>query len=163
MERPSDTESARQTARAREFFVLPAFPSRRNDVSIASLVPPVPSRSREFAMLMSLLLAASAASAPPQQARGASTASEPIVVEGRPTKETANDYVDKLLPAMGTEAQFGRFEDPLCPKTIGLSDDLATQVADRIRQVAKATNLQVAAGNCTPNLLIIAAADKKAM
>ena len=111
--------------------------------------------------LLGLLFAVSSTAAQPQHP--GSSAADTIVVEGRRTKETANEYIDKLLPALGTEAQFGRFEDPLCPKAIGLTDDLAAQVADRVRQVARAANIRVAAGSCTPNLLIIAAADKKAM
>jgi DNA-binding ferritin-like protein (Dps family) len=113
--------------------------------------------------LLGLLFAVSSTAAQPQQSHPGSSAADTIVVEGRRTKETANEYIDKLLPALGTEAQFGRFEDPLCPKAIGLTDDLAAQVADRVRQVARAANIRVAAGSCTPNLLIIAAADKKAM
>ena len=62
--------------------------------------------------LLGLLISASSALAPPQQAQSTSGASQPIVVEGRPTKETANEYVDKLLPAAGNDAQFGRFESP---------------------------------------------------
>jgi hypothetical protein len=113
--------------------------------------------------LLGLLFAVSSTAAQPQQSHPGSPATDAIVVEGRRTEETANDYVDKLLPALGTEAQFGRFEDPLCPKAIGLTDDLAAQVADRVRQVARAANIPVAGRSCTPNLLIIAAADKKAM
>ena len=113
--------------------------------------------------LLGLLISASSALAPPQQAQSTSGASQPIVVEGRPTKETASEYVDKLLPAAGNDAQFGRFETPLCAKVIGLTDDLAAQVVDRIDQVARATKIQVASGSCTPNLLVVAAADKRAM
>jgi hypothetical protein len=111
-----------------------------------------------------LVLIAALATAPAQsQVPPRASPSDQIVVEGRNPKETATDYIDKLLPAIGTEAQFGRFEDPICPKAIGLADDLATQVADRVRQVARSTNIPVAAETCTPNLLIIATADKKAM
>lgn len=86
----------------------------------------------------------------------------PIVVEGRDTRQTATEYVEKLLPsAIGSE--LGRFEDPVCPKVIGLSEPFATQVIDRIRQVAKATNIGVARSSCTPNLLLITTRDKGEM
>lgn len=106
---------------------------------------------------MLALIAALAAVAQPQTQVG------PIVVEGRDAGQTATDYVEKLLPSTGMEAQFGRFEEPLCPKALGLTEDLAVQVANRVRDVARAANIDVAKGSCTPNLIIIAAADKKGM
>src|SRR4051794_24252530 len=109
----------------------------------------LPTRLWEFAMFGSIVLLA-ASLAQPQPSSDTPT-SVPIMVEGRDPRQTATDYVDRLLPPTGREAQFGRFEEPLCPKAIGLADDLAAQVADRIRQVARATNIQVAGGRCTPN------------
>lgn len=88
--------------------------------------------------------------------------SDPIVVEGRDRRLTAADYVDKLLPsAMG--AEIGRFEDALCPKVIGLAEPYNAQIIARIREVAKATSIDVKSGDCAPNLVIVTAPDKRAM
>jgi hypothetical protein len=110
---------------------------------------------------MSALFALMLAAAPAQPQTPANPpTSDQIVVQGRDTQQTATDYVNKLLPATAG-AEIGRFEEPVCPKVIGLAEPYNTQVTDRIRQVGKATNIDVAAGACTPNLLIITAPDKK--
>ena len=85
-----------------------------------------------------------------------------IVVEGRNPKDRAADYVDKVLPA-SFGGQFGRYEHPLCPKAIGVSGALAKDITDRIRRVATAADIEVAGETCDPNLIVIAAPDKKAM
>jgi hypothetical protein len=112
---------------------------------------------------MLALIAALAVAAPAQpQGTPSGSSSNEIVVEGRAAKQAAAEYVDKLLPAaIGSE--IGRFEDRICPKVIGLTEPYKTQVTDRIRQVAKATNIAVAAEACTPNLVVIIAAAKRAM
>jgi hypothetical protein len=117
----------------------------------------VPTRFLEFAML-ALFAAAAIASTQPQ----APSTADPIVVEGRTFKETATDYLDKLIPA-NIGLQLGRFDQPICPKVMGLAEPYNTQVVDRVREVAKATSIGAAGPGCTPNLVIISAADKKAM
>jgi hypothetical protein len=92
----------------------------------------------------------------------ARNASDEIVVEGRQARGGAADYVDRLLPdAIGT--QLGRFEDPICPKAIGLTDALGKDIADRIRQVARVATIDVAGETCTPNLILIATADRASL
>lgn len=111
---------------------------------------------------MLVVIAALAAASMQPQVASTPSPEDQIVVEGRQTKQTATEYVDQLLPtAMGSE--IGRFEEPVCPKVIGLAEPYNTQVIDRIRRVAKASNIDVAATGCTPNLVIITAADKRAM
>ncbi len=111
-------------------------------------------------MLALIVIAALAQTSVPASPNAA--ASEQIVVEGRKTSESATDYVDKLLPtAIGSE--IGRFDGAVCPKIIGLAEPYNSEVVDRIRRVAKATNIDVAAAGCTPNLVIITASDKRAM
>ncbi len=87
----------------------------------------------------------------------------PIVVQGeRDARSAATDYVDKIMP-LGFQQQFGRFDDPICPKTIGVSDSNARQIVGRIRQVAAAARIATARADCDPNLLVIVVNDKKAM
>jgi len=91
------------------------------------------------------------------------TDSSPIVVQGvRNQRQAATDYIDKVLPP-SFEAQFGRFEEPLCPDTVGLPDNLRGEVLSRIRRVATAAGLQLGAQGCTANLLIVVVDDKKAL
>src|SRR4029079_10884641 len=92
----------------------------------------------------------------------ASVANDPIVVEGRNPRDRAADYVDKVLPA-SFGGQLRRYEHPLCPKAIGVSGALARDFTDRIRRVATASDIEVAGETCEPNLIVIAAPDKKAM
>src|SRR6185369_7952443 len=106
--------------------------------------------------------AALAASAP-ANANAAPSDSRAIVVEGiRDPKRRAGDYLDKVLPA-GMDAAIGRFEDPLCPRIVGLPEELRLQVLGRIAQVAEAARIPVNAKACTPNMLIIVVDDKKAL
>lgn len=111
-------------------------------------------------MLMAIAAVALASAAAPQ-ASATGARSDEIVVEGRLTKDGATDYVDRLLPVVAGE-QYGRFEDPICPKAVGVTDSLGKDIAERIRRVAKAANIDVAGDMCTPNLILITAADKKA-
>jgi hypothetical protein len=84
-----------------------------------------------------------------------------IVVQGsRDPRKPANEYMDKVLP-LTMDAEFGRFENPVCPGTVGLPDNLRSEVLTRIRTVAAAARIDVAGAQCTPNLMIIVVDDKK--
>ena len=88
---------------------------------------------------------------------------QPIVVQGvRDTKRRAGDYLDRILPPVW-DAQIGRFEDPLCPKVVGLPEKLRNEVIGRIAQVAAVAHIPVNAAKCTPNLLIVIVDEKKAL
>jgi len=114
---------------------------------------------------MTMLFAFAAALA--SLSTGAQTSSGPdsqtIVVQGvRNQRQAATEYIDKVLPS-SFDAQFGRFEEPLCPATVGLPDNLRGEVISRIRRVAGAAGLRLGADGCTPNLLIVVVDDKKAL
>lgn len=111
--------------------------------------------------MFAVIAALAAASTQPQVASTPSP-NDQIVVEGRQIKQSAAEYVNQLLPS-AVGSQFGRFEEPVCPKVIGLAEPYNSQVVDRVRRVAKAANIDVAATGCTPNLVIITAADKRSM
>ncbi|HEX3422208.1 MAG TPA: hypothetical protein VHS33_02240 [Sphingomicrobium sp.] len=85
-----------------------------------------------------------------------------IVVEGINPKRRANSYLDKVLPPI-FDGQIGRFEDPLCPATIGLPDNLRDEILKRLSVVAAVARIPVEAGKCRANLLIIVVDDKKAL
>jgi hypothetical protein len=114
--------------------------------------------------LVPFLIGAAVASAalanapqPQQQA-----AADGIVVRGTSPKGRVNAYLDRILPPV-FDGQIGRFEDPLCPATIGLPDNLKQEVLARLKQVAAAASLPVDSGNCKANLVIIVVDDKKAL
>jgi hypothetical protein len=113
--------------------------------------------------LFSAFLAALTALAPAPAQAAAPPPDRAIVVEGvRDVKRAASDYLDKVLPPVW-EAEIGRFEDPLCPKVIGLPDALKDEVIGRIAMVAEVAGIPVNPAKCSPNLLIIVVDDKKAL
>ena len=76
--------------------------------------------------------AALAAVTPATVQAQASSADQAIVIEGsRDVRHRASDYLDKVLPPVW-DAEIGRFEDPLCPKIVGLPDRLKAEVLGRI-------------------------------
>jgi len=112
-------------------------------------------------MIGSFLLAL--VSSAPAQIQAPPPRTAEIVVEGqRDLKSAASAYVDRVLPP-GFQEQFGRFEDPVCPKAVGVSDANKQVITDRIREVASATNIRIAGPNCEPNLILLVVNDKKAM
>lgn len=113
---------------------------------------------------MVFLLAFSAALAALAQGETPSPApdTQAIVVEGTNPKRRANNYLDQVLPSM-FEGQFGRFEDPLCPATIGLPGNLRDEVLKRLTLVASVARIPVETGKCRANLVIIVVDDKKAL
>lgn len=95
------------------------------------------------------------------QARSAAD-TQAIVVEGTSPKRRANNYLDNVLPPI-FEGQIGRFEDPLCPATVGLPDNLRDEVLKRLTLVAAVARIPVDTGKCRANLVVIVVDDKKAL
>lgn len=108
-----------------------------------------------FLLAFGAALAALAPAAPPPD-------TQPIVVEGTNAKRRANNYLDHVLPPI-FDGQVGRFEDPLCPATVGLPDNLRDEVLKRLKLVASVVRIPLDTGNCKANLVIIVVDDKKAL
>lgn len=93
----------------------------------------------------------------------AQTTAEPpeIIVEG--TKEY-DRQIDRFVEAL-TDAPIGgqlsRFDWTACPAAVGLPDEQNQAVTDRMRQVAGAAGIKLAAARCKPNALAIVADDKQ--
>jgi len=86
-----------------------------------------------------------------------------IVIQGiRDRRKPADDFLKRMLPA-SFDQQLGRFEEPVCPGTVGLPDKLKGEVLARIRQVTSAAAIRAARAGCRPNLLIIVVDDKHAL
>lgn len=86
-----------------------------------------------------------------------------IVVTGeRPSRDAINNFVRSLTP-VASNAQISRLERSVCPVTFGLPEVQAAAVARRMRLVARSVGLSTAKEGCTPNVLVIATFDKRAL
>ena len=111
-----------------------------------------------MALLVALALAAGNVPLPTPR-----SGSDEIIVEGSRSKtQTANKYLDGVLPAT-FDFEPGRFEDSLCLGVVGLPDKLKGEVEARVRRVATAAKVTLDAPGCRPNFVIIVVDDKKAM
>lgn len=79
-----------------------------------------------------------------------------IVVTGDRDRDRAIlDFVAGIT--VQSDDQIARFPDPVCPASYGLSGAFNVFVAARIREIARAAGIRVAALPCRPNIVIIAA------
>jgi len=113
-------------------------------------------------MLFLFAFSAALALAPASSQASPRTEGQPIVIEGLNPKRSASNYLDKVLPA-SFDGQIGRFEDPLCPATIGLPDNLRDEVLRRLKQVAAVARIPLETGKCKANLVVIVVDDKRAL
>ncbi|NCN84068.1 MAG: hypothetical protein GW808_05225 [Sphingomonadales bacterium] len=88
---------------------------------------------------------------------------EDIIVTGTKTTKTAiADFIETTIatPKGGRhQGQYARFADPVCPKVTGLSKTNIEQVEQRMRGVALAADMAVAAEGCKPNIFVMVVAD----
>ena len=116
-------------------------------------------------MSMTFLVAFAAAvstSASPAAPQSAAPADQTIVVTGqRDTKKKVEQFVQSLTPTTYA-GQLSRFEHEVCPAVYGLAKPQADAVASRIRAVAASVGIVVGGAHCTPNVLVLVTADKKA-
>lgn len=103
------------------------------------------------------LAGASAASAQP------GPQSEPIVVEGIADSQKQIDHFIKQLTPAPIHGQLSRFETKVCPLSIGLAPARNTLVIDRMRRVAAAAAIPLAAPGCRPNVILIVTNNKSAL
>jgi len=111
-------------------------------------------------MLIEILLplALQAAATPP----ASDQAQSEIVVQGtRVGKDQIRDFVNSVTK-VPFDGQLARFHSPACPSSIGLTPVQNAAVAERMRQVATAAGIRVAAAPCTPNVFVVVTRDKKA-
>jgi len=85
-----------------------------------------------------------------------------IVIEGRKDlRKDIGDFVGALAGKPGVQ-QLSRFEDGVCPATVGLTPSQRTNVVERLRRVAKAANIQVDRADCRANVVLVVTPDKSA-
>ncbi|MBO9714065.1 hypothetical protein [Sphingomonas sp.] len=108
-----------------------------------------------------LLAALPAAAQPPQEVQS----DEDIVVVGSPKWEKRiGDFVGAVSGPNGATDPISRLDGPpACPEATGLSVERNAAITKRMRRIASAAGIKVGAPGCAPNVLLIAAKDKKAM
>lgn len=105
-----------------------------------------------LSMFAAALLAAQPAAAPAENTD--------IVVTGeRGREQRSKSFVDAIAQA-SAKRQIARFEDPLCPTSIGLTDSDAVTVERRLRRVAEAAGVRTAKRGCRTNLVILIVDDR---
>lgn len=110
-------------------------------------------------MLGTALAAAGAAGAQDKPATGAQP--EIVVTGTRDMGEQVRDFVGALAKAP-VGGQLSRFEFSVCPAAVGVPPGQKQAIAARMRKVAEAAGIPVAGASCTPNVLVMVTADKKA-
>lgn len=84
----------------------------------------------------------------------------PIIVTGQKDLEKQiQNFIGALTPAP-PRGQIARFENEICPRALGFTDEQRDVVQDRIKLVAAHAGLKVGAADCRINMLIIATPDK---
>ena len=83
-----------------------------------------------------------------------------LVVTGQRGPDRRSETFVDAIATPSQKDQIARFEDPLCPTSIGLAERDAAIVARRIRAVAKAADIRTARESCRPNLVILVVDDR---
>ncbi|HEX8379147.1 MAG TPA: hypothetical protein VF619_01205 [Allosphingosinicella sp.] len=107
------------------------------------------------------LLAAFAFSAPAAEPPRPARPDEIVVTGNRDAEREVRDFVRALAPGSPL-GQLSRFEWEVCPVAVGVPPSQKQALARRIRQVAQAAGIKLAAAGCSPNVLLVVASDKKA-
>jgi hypothetical protein len=86
-----------------------------------------------------------------------------IVVQGQREipPAVARRYVGEISASV--DGQLTRFSQPICPTVIGFADQYNSIVERRIRTIAREAGAEVAAENCSGNLVIMIANDADAL
>lgn len=81
-----------------------------------------------------------------------------VVVTGeRLTPDEARRRADAFVRAIGAVSSLrpaARWEEPVCPRVLGLSERQTSQVEDRVRAVARAVGVPLAAAPCRGNIVV---------
>ncbi|MBI2262767.1 MAG: hypothetical protein HYU62_14020 [Caulobacterales bacterium] len=118
--------------------------------------------------MVALFLAAALAAAPlqagpapqepPPTAAQAPVALEDVVVTGRPLDQLISDFVGEVAEP-NRRRGLARWEDRVCVGVANLRTETAQYLSDRISTVAADIGLETGGPGCTPNILVVAAAD----
>lgn len=112
-------------------------------------------------VLLPLFLLSSQAPAQPTETQ----AEDPIVVVGQ-TREAVRERAQAFLRATGVaagETPATRWEDPVCPKVLGLAERQAKLVMGQVRAVASHAGADLGGAGCRANVFITFVSDGAAL
>lgn len=99
----------------------------------------------------------------PEPAAQESTSLADVVVEGQRLRSVVQDFVGEVAaPAAGDRGP-ARWNSSVCIGVVNLRADVAQYIVDRTSDVARELGLTAGEPGCTANVLIIAAADGRAV
>lgn len=113
--------------------------------------------------MMTMVLLAMALAGEPAPAAGlVPVPADPreLVVTGQRGRDRRSEMFVDAIVQPSQHDQIARFEDPLCPTSIGLAGQDAGIVERRIRAVAEAADVRTAKPGCRPNLVILVVDDR---
>lgn len=87
---------------------------------------------------------------------------EEVVVEGRRLRSVIQDFVGEVAAPAGVRGP-ARWNGPVCIGVVNLRGEVAQYIVDRASDVARELGLTAGEPGCSPNVLIIAAADGRAV
>lgn len=96
----------------------------------------------------------------------ASDDADAIIVTGTPvTREEAKKRAAEYVRRAGIAQlkPLARWVDPVCPRTVGVEDDVAAIVNARVRAVASAAGAPVAPADCSANIVVAFSLDGRAL
>jgi hypothetical protein len=105
-------------------------------------------------------LPASPSSAPPPNAAQPSAAVSGVTVTA-PSNLTPAQQVEALAQADG-KGQLARWSSPVCPSTMGLSDEFDSFIVKRMRAIAEQVGAKAGAPGCQANVLVLVTRDPAA-
>lgn len=112
-----------------------------------------------FAVALGLLTQAPVAQAPQTQEP---TELSEVVVEARRLREVVQNFVGEVAAPAGNRGP-ARWNGPVCIGVVNLRGGVAQYIIDRTSDVARELGLEAGEPGCRPNVLIIAAADGRAV
>lgn len=117
---------------------------------------------RKAFIALALLTGSTAAAQQPRQA----PQPEDVIVIGRSDadrEQQIRDFVRSLSDAPG-DGPLARFDTAaVCPAAVGLREEHNRTISQRMRRVAQAAGITLAAPGCRPNVLVIVTRDPQAM
>lgn len=90
-----------------------------------------------------------------QQEAPASVAIEKVTVNGTRDRQVIDSFIKNLAEPAHLSGKVTRWEDGVCPITVGLRPGAAMFVSDRLKAVAKDVAAPVGRPGCTPNIEIV--------
>jgi hypothetical protein len=113
------------------------------------------------AFVLAIGLLTQVTAAPPPRTQDSTELSD-VVVEARRLREVVQNFVGEVAAPAGNRGP-ARWNGPVCIGVVNLRGGVAQYIVDRTSDVARELGLDAGEPGCRPNVLIIAAADGRAV